>query len=645
MDETENETIERRLDRIEREIDELERAVERPRGDPTVESADESGPRDAADQHRRGDATETDPNARRRFLNLLGGVASLGAVGAVGRAAGSPSERAAPPESTNDARLPGDESGVLTPTQVGTASEKPTHVYSEAIRAEQVATVRFADQYDGPTDGILAAMNDAPREGSVMVAVPRGGGSGPNGEYVVAPTEDLSASYDGGYGTSSVGVKVDRSDVFFVSDGAVVTVAPDQPCHTFLPSSYANDHDGRVAGTRIQNVHFRGLDFDGKGRDGIAVSWYEAIHGSMSQCRFRNWAPRSDSFFDDIPVRVQHHADAITFRNNVFRCDTNVNAHCKFDGSYHSQLLDNWFYVPAGVQNAGRMFRQNINGDFDRPSVSTDIRGNVFDVRAVGTAATTNLSVNVGMGTTLTQNAFLGPFGARGEEIRVGTRGGDAAYLSGKGLTLSDNTFLQWQVIVDNIDPPLHGLRISENTFLKTADNDYITGISISDGPVEGLVVKDNVMHNEAAEFPAPSNQGTFLGITADVSVSGVVADNTTVGVAEFAAFPSSATTFDPRAIRWENANTVDPSAEYAVPASENHGRATFSGDGSTDTVTVPHELVGVPSSWRVDAASAAAGQAGIDYVTANETELTVHFESVPEVGTDNVELTWEAAV
>ncbi|RLI82558.1 MAG: hypothetical protein DRP01_09825 [Archaeoglobales archaeon] len=75
----------------------------------------------------------------------------------------------------------------------------------------------------------------------------------------------------------------------------------------------------------------------------------------------------------------------------------------------------------------------------------------------------------------------------------------------------------------------------------------------------------------------------------------------------------------------------------------ENSGTATFSGDGTTITFTIPHGLVSTPTTYYVEAASADA--AGDKHVTADSTNLVVTFSAAPPAGTDNVVLKWHAEV
>jgi hypothetical protein len=78
---------------------------------------------------------------------------------------------------------------------------------------------------------------------------------------------------------------------------------------------------------------------------------------------------------------------------------------------------------------------------------------------------------------------------------------------------------------------------------------------------------------------------------------------------------------------------------------SEQKGKATFSGNGSTTSFVIPHGLWAgyTPRYWNVVKASNITQD--IEYVTADGTNLTVVFESAPPAGTNNVVLSWEAEV
>jgi len=75
----------------------------------------------------------------------------------------------------------------------------------------------------------------------------------------------------------------------------------------------------------------------------------------------------------------------------------------------------------------------------------------------------------------------------------------------------------------------------------------------------------------------------------------------------------------------------------------ENSGTATFSGDGTTTSFTIPHGLASTPTVVKLEAKSADA--AGDKYWTADATNITVTFLTPPPAGTDNVVLSWKAEV
>ena len=75
----------------------------------------------------------------------------------------------------------------------------------------------------------------------------------------------------------------------------------------------------------------------------------------------------------------------------------------------------------------------------------------------------------------------------------------------------------------------------------------------------------------------------------------------------------------------------------------ENYGRATFSGDGSTTQFAIEHGLIGAPRTVNVTPMSSDA--AGDFYVTKDSTYIYVNYLTAPPSGTDNVVLSWRAEV
>jgi len=75
----------------------------------------------------------------------------------------------------------------------------------------------------------------------------------------------------------------------------------------------------------------------------------------------------------------------------------------------------------------------------------------------------------------------------------------------------------------------------------------------------------------------------------------------------------------------------------------ENSGKATFSGDGTTTQFSIAHGLVSTPSKVIVTPSSADAS--GDFYVTVDATNIYVNYVTAPASGTDNVVLYWYAEV
>ncbi|MEB2492980.1 hypothetical protein SOP93_17640 [Peribacillus frigoritolerans] len=74
-------------------------------------------------------------------------------------------------------------------------------------------------------------------------------------------------------------------------------------------------------------------------------------------------------------------------------------------------------------------------------------------------------------------------------------------------------------------------------------------------------------------------------------------------------------------------------------------GTLTYNGDGTATMKVIPHGLGIVPSFFQVTLSSLDAGTAGIKFVTADATNLTVTFNTAPITGTNNVSLNWKAEV
>lgn len=87
--------------------------------------------------------------------------------------------------------------------------------------------------------------------------------------------------------------------------------------------------------------------------------------------------------------------------------------------------------------------------------------------------------------------------------------------------------------------------------------------------------------------------------------------------------------------IFWDGSSWVD--------TQEATGSSTQSGDGSTTSFTIAHGLSTTPTYFNAVANNAAT--ADIQYVTADGTNITVHYSTAPASGTDNLTWAWIAKV
>lgn len=87
--------------------------------------------------------------------------------------------------------------------------------------------------------------------------------------------------------------------------------------------------------------------------------------------------------------------------------------------------------------------------------------------------------------------------------------------------------------------------------------------------------------------------------------------------------------------IYWDGSSWVD--------TQEATGSSTQSGDGSTTSFTIAHSLSTTPSYFNAVANNEAT--ANIQYVTADSTNITVHYSTAPASGTDNLVWAWIAKV
>jgi len=77
----------------------------------------------------------------------------------------------------------------------------------------------------------------------------------------------------------------------------------------------------------------------------------------------------------------------------------------------------------------------------------------------------------------------------------------------------------------------------------------------------------------------------------------------------------------------------------------ENSGTAILSGDGTTTSFNIEHELGATPTKIRVNPASPDAEGCYADPSDADATNIVVKFKTAPPSGTDNIKVSWEAEV
>ncbi|WP_051291318.1 phosphodiester glycosidase family protein [Fictibacillus gelatini] len=130
---------------------------------------------------------------------------------------------------------------------------------------------------------------------------------------------------------------------------------------------------------------------------------------------------------------------------------------------------------------------------------------------------------------------------------------------------------------------------------------------------------------------------------TSDVSW-GILHFNAGTNAAMQIAFPYSATLYN---VKMRRTLTDGSGNWYAWRdlKDSNIGTLTYNGDGTSTSKTIPHGLGAIPNFFSVVPASVAAGTAGIKYVTADATNLTVYFNAAPAAGTNNVVLKWKAEI
>jgi hypothetical protein len=212
--------------------------------------------------------------------------------------------------------------------------------------------------------------------------------------------------------------------------------------------------------------------------------------------------------------------------------------------------------------------------------------------------------------------------------------------LAGNNIRITDNKVYGFPysfIRVDNSTEVTNNLYVMNNT----VEVDYIF-ISLVATQKNNIQAINNVITWRSATTPSIVTYG-FVG--QDKSLITIKGNTPTKGV-EFGVTADRPTTkkdvgfpfFDQtisKGIVWDGTKWIEKRTSTIF----------MNGDGSTLTKLIPHGLGVTPSYWNVMEASLHAGDAGIKYVTADATNLTVNFKTAPVSGTGNVILKWTAEV
>jgi len=168
---------------------------------------------------------------------------------------------------------------------------------------------------------------------------------------------------------------------------------------------------------------------------------------------------------------------------------------------------------------------------------------------------------------------------------------------------------------------------------LTNVTNTDATTIIAAGNTIETLVT---ITANRAINLPTPStNTGDELVLIDQNTGSFVYNFNTNKPIDENGAtinnIPNnSVEVFKDNGTAWVLSNTPLQS-----------GTSTQSGTGSATTFTIAHNLGLIPTYFNVIAGNSAT--TGISYITADATNITVHYTSAPASGTNNLTFYWEA--
>jgi hypothetical protein len=202
---------------------------------------------------------------------------------------------------------------------------------------------------------------------------------------------------------------------------------------------------------------------------------------------------------------------------------------------------------------------------------------------------------------------------------------GAALTVSGKHTTIDTVRMLQYPddaVIVDANGTTINAGRCTDNGGygLKLGDGGNVTNCNIS---------LNNLNKNDSGAIYYEGGQANKVDLTSYIS-SGFSGYDTT------GSFPTVDDSFD--------VNFYGDGTDIGRLAQR--GVATFSGDGSTTTYTISHDLVGFPRNIQITAATADAQVAMPCYWTDEDgNSFDVVFSTAPADGTDNIEISWRAGM
>jgi hypothetical protein len=212
---------------------------------------------------------------------------------------------------------------------------------------------------------------------------------------------------------------------------------------------------------------------------------------------------------------------------------------------------------------------------------------------------------------TITGNLFDGVYG---HAIQLNPTGGGSCRIT--GVAIAGNSFFAVNGFPDNTYYAV---------YLNTSANNNVRGLTVTGNAIRGVEGSTN-------------SWAGVLGWAGAGSVTQFGVENNT-GMGVRGIYPSA---LRPDGGRYGNVFTTTCTSSASF-ASSNDGTATFSGTGSQTAFTIAHGLMATPVTVNLTAGSAAA--ATPFYWTAGSTNITVTYVTAPSNGTNNVLLSWFAAI